>query len=259
MAVMYVSNATATGSGASLDTEDGAALAAADRAISISTAGAYFFHLDESSGAAEDDPNVVSPNTNAGTKRWILVPPKGVDGCDFLTGDTGVTKTWFYQNAAPTGWVVDAAVTDCVLSCAGGADAYNVAGGTTSVGTWTQPNHTHTGPSHTHTVANHTHTLAHTHAGPSHTHAISITSGAPSATIDRLQGGTAVATSDHTHAVTGNTGAEGTGNTGAASSDTTSATGLTSDAGGTGATGNGATAATWRPAGAVGKIFTLSV
>lgn len=32
----------------------------------------YLHNLDAASGAAEDSPEVISPDTNAGTKRWIL-------------------------------------------------------------------------------------------------------------------------------------------------------------------------------------------
>lgn len=45
-------------------------------------------------------------------------------------------KTWIYANAATDGWVVDATVTDRVLSLKGGTQAYNANGGT-NAGTWT--------------------------------------------------------------------------------------------------------------------------
>lgn len=47
---------------------------------------------------------------------------------------------------------------------------------------------------------------AETAALPNHIHSVSITTGAPSATIVGIGAGTAVATATHTHAVTGNTG-----------------------------------------------------
>lgn len=57
--------------------------------------------------------------------------------------------------------------------------------------------------------------IDHTHTGPSHTHTYSATTGAPSATVDvQLGSGTTVATSTHTHADSGTTGASGTGATG---------------------------------------------
>jgi len=80
------------------------------------------------------------------------------------------TKLWFYQNAAPTGWTIDASAADSLIGVKGGTQAYNTTGGQV-VGTWTQPGHTHTGPSHTHTGPSHTHTgPSHVHSGPSHTH-----------------------------------------------------------------------------------------
>jgi len=72
---------------------------------------------------------------------------------------------WFYQNTAPTGWVIDSTPADAILAVKGGSAAYNVNGGM-AAGTWTHPTHTHTGPSHTHTGPSHTHT------GPSHAHSI---------------------------------------------------------------------------------------
>ena len=101
------------------------------------------------------------------------------------------TEAWFYQDAAPTGWTLDAVPADAVIAVKGGANAYNVAGGA-QAGTWTQPNHTHpvgtiAFPNHSHAVGtiafpNHSHAagtlaLAHTHnvgsyAFPNHSHAV---------------------------------------------------------------------------------------
>ena len=83
------------------------------------------------------------------------------------------TKMWFYQNTAPTGWVIDSTPADAILAVKGGSAAYNVNGGM-AAGTWTHPTHTHTGPSHTHTGPSHAHSiLTHTHTfsgAGSHTH-----------------------------------------------------------------------------------------
>ena len=63
---------------------------------------------------------------------------------------------WFYQDTAPTGWTIVAALAqDTVIGVkSSGADTYDT-GGTNNLGTWTQPNHTHgdgsyAGPSHNH-------------------------------------------------------------------------------------------------------------
>ena len=82
------------------------------------------------------------------------------------------TKMWFYQNTAPTGWVIDSTPADAILAVKGGSAAYNVNGGM-AAGTWTHPTHTHTGPSHTHTGPSHAHSiLTHTHtfSAGAHTH-----------------------------------------------------------------------------------------
>lgn len=166
------------------------------------------------------------------------------------------TKMWFYQNVAPTGWVVDTSITDAVLAIRGGTSSYNVSGGSRA-GTWTQPNHLHTGPSHTHTGPSHTHatsghqlTIAEM---PAHTHSIEQsypTSGFSSLPLASNGSQTynpddAVTTSQglnasHSH---GDTAASGTGATSAS---------------GTANTGASATAATWRPMAQVGIICTKS-
>ena len=51
-------------------------------------------------------------------------------------------KLYFYSNTAPTGWTIDAAVADVVLAVKGGSNDYNVSGGQTDQGSWTQPSHT---------------------------------------------------------------------------------------------------------------------
>lgn len=60
--------------------------------------------------------------------------------------------------------------------------------------------------------------LDHTHTGPSHQHAVTgLTVGTPSATTDVQSGaGSTVASSTHTHALTGSVDAAGAGNTGGA-------------------------------------------
>lgn len=47
-------------------------LAEGDVAIVITSTYTYFYWLDATSGAAESSPDTISPDTNAGTKRWIL-------------------------------------------------------------------------------------------------------------------------------------------------------------------------------------------
>ena len=62
---------TGGGTGA-LDKIDGMDLSDLDAAMVVTGNKAYFYTLDDSSGASESSPGVISPDTNAGNKRWIL-------------------------------------------------------------------------------------------------------------------------------------------------------------------------------------------
>ncbi len=62
-----------TGGGeGSLDSIDGVLLNEADGAIVITNGITYTYYLDATSGAGESSPDIISPDANAGTKRWIL-------------------------------------------------------------------------------------------------------------------------------------------------------------------------------------------
>jgi len=62
-----------TGGGASaLDGIDGAGLLDGDFAFVYVSGVAYFYILDDDSAKTESSPYIISPNTNAGNKRWIL-------------------------------------------------------------------------------------------------------------------------------------------------------------------------------------------
>jgi hypothetical protein len=74
-----------TGGAGALDAIDGANLADLDAAFVVTLSYIYFYSLDADSAAAENSPYVISPNTNAGNKRWIL------------TGINQVTATEFQQ------------------------------------------------------------------------------------------------------------------------------------------------------------------
>ena len=77
-----------------LDAIDGALLADGDRAIVITTSSTYHYILDGDSGAAESSPDVISPDTNAGTKRWIMVEDATGSG-----GGTTPTYQTYYPDA----------------------------------------------------------------------------------------------------------------------------------------------------------------
>lgn len=57
---------------ASLDGIDGAGLTDGDFAFVMASSVLYSYILDDDSGAAESSPAVISPDSNAGTKRWVL-------------------------------------------------------------------------------------------------------------------------------------------------------------------------------------------
>ena len=61
------------GTAGDLDNIDGAVLAEGDQAtVTTSSDKTYEYRLDASSAAAESSPTVISPDNNAGDKRWIL-------------------------------------------------------------------------------------------------------------------------------------------------------------------------------------------
>ena len=73
MTTTYYSPKELTGGGAdALDFIDGAGLNDDDIAIVSYNNIIYFYRLESTSGAAENSPYVISPDTNAGNKRWLL-------------------------------------------------------------------------------------------------------------------------------------------------------------------------------------------
>ncbi|MCK5606538.1 hypothetical protein KAR91_31840 [Candidatus Pacearchaeota archaeon] len=72
--ILYRATVLTGGGTYALDALDGDSLADLDSAIVITTGQVvYFYTLDDDSGVSESSPEVISPDTNAGTKRWILV------------------------------------------------------------------------------------------------------------------------------------------------------------------------------------------
>lgn len=70
---MYWADALTGGAAGALDALDGADLADGDAAIVVTSTGTYIHRLDASSGASESSPSVIAPDTNPGTKRWLLL------------------------------------------------------------------------------------------------------------------------------------------------------------------------------------------
>jgi hypothetical protein len=82
MSNFYGATGLIGGAAGDLDNIDGTSLAAGDGAVVITSTTAYLFYLNASSGAVESSPYVISPDANAGNKRWILL---GVLTEDVLT------------------------------------------------------------------------------------------------------------------------------------------------------------------------------
>lgn len=72
MSDFYGATVLIGGGAGALDKIDGADLSDLDGAVVISTDAFYPYHLDADSAAAENSPQVVSPDANAGDKRWLL-------------------------------------------------------------------------------------------------------------------------------------------------------------------------------------------
>lgn len=64
---------TGGGTGA-LDRIDGDDLQDQDAAIVFTASGLYTYTLDADLGGTEDSPSLIVPDTNAGSKRWVLIP-----------------------------------------------------------------------------------------------------------------------------------------------------------------------------------------
>ena len=62
-----------------LDNIDGTNLASGDGAFVVTPTALYVYYLNATSGAAESSPDIISPDANAGNKRWILVDIIGED------------------------------------------------------------------------------------------------------------------------------------------------------------------------------------
>ena len=79
MSTFYGATGLIGGSAGDLDNIDGTNLAAGDGAVVITSTAAYLYYLNASSGAAESIPDIISPDANAGNKRWILIDIIGED------------------------------------------------------------------------------------------------------------------------------------------------------------------------------------
>lgn len=72
-----------------LDDIDGALLSDGDHAFVVTATSSYVYILDDDAGGSEDSPWRIQPDSNAGTKMWILVDPHTVKQ-NLLTNSFGV-------------------------------------------------------------------------------------------------------------------------------------------------------------------------
>jgi len=72
MSNFYGATSLVGGGAGALDNIDGAGLSDGDGAVVITDSTAYFYHLDATSGQEESSPDIIAPDSNPGTKRWIL-------------------------------------------------------------------------------------------------------------------------------------------------------------------------------------------
>lgn len=98
--IYHLSNLTGGVDSTYLDYMDGDSLTDKDRAFVIFSGVLYLYELDADSGATESSPSVISPDTNPGDKRWILVDAVSTAAdADFvpLTDNTYNLGSAFYR------------------------------------------------------------------------------------------------------------------------------------------------------------------
>lgn len=78
--IYHLSNLTGGADSTYLDYMDGDSLSDKDRAFVINSGYVYVYELDEDSAAVASFPNIISPATNPGDKRWILQQPYLISG-----------------------------------------------------------------------------------------------------------------------------------------------------------------------------------
>ena len=71
------------GTADALDSIDGANLTDGDFAHVVVGEKLYIYKLDDDSGATESPPGVITPDANAGTKRWILIGKRTTEVTDY--------------------------------------------------------------------------------------------------------------------------------------------------------------------------------
>lgn len=73
MSNFYAATSLIGGGTGSLDKIPGTGLADGDAAVTVTATQVYHYHLNATSGVSESSPEIIAPDTDAGTKRWELV------------------------------------------------------------------------------------------------------------------------------------------------------------------------------------------
>jgi hypothetical protein len=105
----YYATALIGGASGALDELDGNGLTDGDVAITVTAERVYIHWLDADSAAAESSPDVVSPDTNAGNKRWILRPLGELDIANEWTTQQNFNELAITSTSNATAWNLDTA------------------------------------------------------------------------------------------------------------------------------------------------------
>ena len=70
---IYGATGLTGGSTGDLDSIDGNILYDQDKCLVATGSALYLYHLSSTDGSSESSPYVISPDSNAGTKRWLLI------------------------------------------------------------------------------------------------------------------------------------------------------------------------------------------
>jgi len=86
----YQATSLTGGATSSLDSINGQNLVDGDRAIVITSTDTYYYLLDSDLSGTETSPGVINPDSNAGTKSWLLVfGPLETDNSNNASSGTG--------------------------------------------------------------------------------------------------------------------------------------------------------------------------
>lgn len=108
----YGAVALTGGAPGALDAINGSILNDGDGAVVIVGNQGYLYSLDADSAAAESSPDVISPDSSAGDKRWILsntlntMSPRTYAGEESITHENGMIEKFGTAAVGPSGTTV---------------------------------------------------------------------------------------------------------------------------------------------------------